>query len=342
MSSTLLPGFIEQATPRSVKEAVSRITHDRLKSIAKGAVERYIRRFLDSTGAYHELINAVAKGSISYVTDRSVDSAQDVTRRATQLARLFNDVREQVPAILIIDAGVQSVPSGLNSGLTHATLIDGKWQGWFCKYFRVPLSIVVMTSDQDSTDQLMEILELLFNNLRQTSGGSRICGDVSLGELWEVRLPLELTISGTTGTNITEDNKDQIWVATFDITVDAEDTFAIEMPMSVDLTASFNASVRNVVTNNANARAVMGPLIHAPDTIRLGEQVVVWFERLGLTHQIAIDRPSIATIDLSTRTITPRRPGEFNLMVLDLGERQASRRALVPVVATQQTITVTL
>jgi len=342
MTSTLLPGFVQQAPPRSIKEAISRISHDRLKSIAKGAVERYIRNFLDTTGPYHPLINAIAKGSLSYITDKSIDANQDVTRRCTQLARMFNQVREEVPAILIVDAGVQPVPSGLNSGLTHATLIDDKWQGWFCKYFRVPLSIAVMTSDQESTDQLMEIVELLFDNLRQTAGGSRLCGDASKGELWEVRLPLELAVSATAGVNITEDNVDQLWVATFDITVDAEDTFAIELPLNVDISNGFDTSVRNQVSNATNLSTGLPPIIHAPATMRLGEQVVVRFERLRLTHRIAIDRPGIATIDLSTRTVTPRRPGQFTLMVMDLGERQTDRRALVPVVVAQQSITVTL
>jgi len=340
---SLLPGFVATAAPRSVQETVAHVSHDRLKTIAKNAVERYLRRFLDSTGEGHALISAVAKGALTFITDKSVEATQDVTRRTTQLVRLFNDVRESVPSIVIIDAGLESVPSGLHSGLTHATLLDGKWQGWFHKWFRIPLTLAVLTADQDSTDQLMEVVELTLNNLRQTVGGSEIRGD-DPADQWVVRLPLTFGISGTSGENITDDPKDQLWIGTFDLTVDAEDTFAIELPMSVDLTRGFDESVsQGGVVNASDLGATLPPIIDAPDTMQVGRQHSVGFRRLRLKHKIVIDQPMVATIDLFGRLVTPRRLGTFTLQVLDLGARQNDQpRAMAPVVAAQKAITVTL
>jgi hypothetical protein len=341
--TTLLPGFIATAPPRSVTEAVARVSHDRLKTIAKSAVERYLRRFLDSSGDQHALIGAIAKGALSYITDKSIDATQDVTRRTTQLVRLFNEVRQHVPSIVIIDAGMESIPSGLMSGLTHAMLNDGKWQGWFNKQFRIPLSIAVLTQDQDSTDQLMEVIELTLNNLRQTAGGSALRSEKP-DEHWEVRLPLTFGISGTAGENVTDDPKDQLWIATFDLTVDAEDTFAIELPMSVDLTRGFDRDVsQGGVTDESDLSSTLPPLIETDDTMRIGQQYGVVFRRLRLNHRIVIDQPTVATIDLDARLITPRRLGQFNLQVLDIGVRQTSeRRAMAPTVAAQKAVTVTL
>lgn len=340
---TLLPGFVATAPPRSVQETIARVSHDRLKTIAKSAVERYLRRFLDSTGEQHALISAVAKGAITFVTDKSVEATQDVTRRTTQLVRLFNEVRESVPSIVIIDAGLESIPSGLNSGLTHATMNDGMWQGWFHKWFRIPLTLAILTADQDSTDQLIEVVELTLNNLRQTAGGSEIRGD-NPEDQWVVRLPLTFGTSGTAGENITDDPKDQLWIGTFDLTVEAEDTFAIELPMSVDLTHGFEESVsQGGVVNASNLSDSLPPVINAADTMRVGQQYSVSFERLRLKHKIVIDQPMVATIDVVGRLVTPRRPGTFTLQVLDLGARQNDqRRAMAPVVAAQKAITVTL
>jgi hypothetical protein len=340
---TTVPGFVSTVPPKSVVEAVSQQTHDRLKTIAKAALERYIRSFLDTTGPYRSAIEAVGKGSLQYITDRSLDATQDVTRRTTQLARMFNEIRQRVPAILIVDAGTQSIPSGLFSGLVNSTLIDGKWQGWFNKQFRIPLSILIVTADQDSTDQLMELVELQLNNLRQLAGGSALHG-LKPGENWEVRLPLEIGLSGSAGQNITEDQKDQLWVATIELTVDAEDTFAIEMPFDTQFAVgTFDEDVvRGAVLNAPNLSATLPPVIEAPDTMQLGIATTVSFRRLRLTHRIVIDQPQVATIDVESRTVMPRRPGSFNLIVMDVGERQTSRRALAPTIAAQKLITVTL
>lgn len=338
-------GFTVKAVPKSVKESVSRQGHDRLKTITKSAVEQYLRSFLDSDGDNRSAIESVAKGSLQYVTDKSLNAQKDPTKRPTQLARIFNEVREHTPAILIIDAGMQSIPSGLNSGLTHSTLLNGQWQGWYLKQFKVPLTIVVLTNDQDSTDQLMEIVELPFNNLRQISGGSEIRPQEP-GHNWVVRLPLGLDISGTSGVNITDDQKDQLWFAEFSITVDAEDTFSIEIPFDTSLAGSdydqsYSLGGR---TGTANLSLTMPPVIIAPDTIQINSLANVSFGRLRPYHKIVIDRPMIATIDVEARVVTPRRLGTFTLQVLDLQARDdgAGPRALAPVVAAEKTITVTL
>jgi len=318
-------------------------THDRLKSVTKSALEQYIRSFLDTEGSNRAAIEAIAKGSFSYVTDKSFDVTDDVTRRATQLARLFNQVREKVPAILIIDAGLQSVPSGLNSGLLHSTIDDGKWQGWFHKYFKIPITIAVLTADQESTDQLLEIIELQFNNLRNIAGGSRLRGGPQ--DTWEVRIPLELGVSGTSAVNITEDPVDQLWFANFDITVDAEDTFAIEMPFNISLAQDMGGTVaQGGVVGSSDLSAALPPIIEAPTTISITTPTQIGVRRLRDTHRVIIDQPRIAVIDPSTRIVTPRRLGTFKVQVVDLERRKdtAGPRALAPVVVAEQSITVTL
>ena len=104
-------------------------------------------------------------------------------------------------------------------------MINGKWQGWFNKQARIPLTIGVITNDQDSTDQLMELVMLPLDNLRQVAGGSLLCSSEP-GHNWAVILPLVQDVSPTSGVNITDDNKDQRWFANIDIVVDAEDTFS--------------------------------------------------------------------------------------------------------------------
>jgi hypothetical protein len=287
----------------------------------------------------------VAKGSLQFITDKSIEATEDKTKRATQLARLYNEIRERLPAILIVDAGTENIPTGLFSGLTHSTLLNGKWQGWYNSQMKVPLTISVLTGDQDSTDQLMEIILLLFTSLRQIAGGSEIRSNRQ-GDQWVVRIPLVLTISATSGANITEDNKDQIWFANFDIAVEVEDNFVVEMPFNADLDpTNFDWDFsQNSRIGESNLSAKMPPEILAPTTIQINSPTTVGFRRLRLTHKIVIDQPMVATFDPDTRVITPRSLGTFNLMVVDLSVHDDGQgpRALAPVVAAQKAITVTL
>lgn len=345
-------GFTVKAKPRSVKESIAQHSHDRLKTITKSAIEHYIRSFLDSDGEYRSAIESISKGALQYVTDKSLQATKDPTKRATQLARMFNEVREKTPAILIVDAGMESIPSGLNSGLLASTLINNMWQGWFNKQFKVSLTIIVLTNDQDSTDQLMEIVELLFNNLRQIHDGSEIRSHES-GHNWCVRLPLTFSISSTAGANITEDNKDQLWFSEFSLVVESEDTFAIEMPFDTSTTSgAYDRDFRGDYTqehaadtiNNPNLSQSLPPIILAPDTIQINSVAGVSFSRLRPHHKVIIDQPMIATIDVEGRAITPRRLGTFSLQVVDLDTRHDDQgpRAMAPVVVASKTIAVTL
>lgn len=339
-------GYTVKPAPRSVRESISQMAHDRLKTITKSAIEGYIRSFLDTTGDNRAVIEAISKGSLQYITDKSLKATDDLTIRATQLVRIFNEVRERTPAIVIMDAGYTPIPSGLFSGLTHSTLCEGKWQGYFNKQAQIPLSIAILTNDQDSTDQLMEVVMLQFDNLRELAGGSLICSEKP-EDHWVVRLPLTQNVSGTEGVNITEDSKDQLWFANIDVTVDAEDTFAIELPFDTSLTSSdYDGDFSGGISPQFGTTGglVLPPQIFAPDTIQINTPVAVVFKRLRHSHKITIDQPMIATIDVAGRTITPRRLGTFNLQILDLDSRkdESGPRALAPVVAAQKSITVTL
>jgi hypothetical protein len=348
-------GFVAKAVPKSIVESVARQSHDRLKTISKSAVEHYLRSFLDTTGRNRETIEAISKGSLQYITDKSIEKTSDPTRRSTQLARLYNELSERTPAIIIVDAGTEWRPglAGLMSGLTHAMMLEGTdsdgnrrrlWQGGFNKQLGVTLTISVLTNDQDSTDQLMEIVLACLTNLRQMCGGSEIRSP-NPQDHWCIRLPLAMAISPNSGANITEDNKDQLWYSNFDLTVDAEDTFYMERPLNLDLRQGFDYDVaRNIIVNTNDLSGQLPPEIMAPETIQINTPTTIAVKYLRYRHRVVIDRPMVATIDLDTKTITPRALGTFTLMVLDLGDRDDGQgpRALAPTVAAQKEITVVL
>ena len=173
-------GYIFRAAPKSVQEAVSRASHDRIKSITKQAVQHYIQEFLDTTGGKRSITEAVGSLSQLFITDTDTLTT-DPTLRPTQLARYFNDIRARLPAILIVDSGMEWVDPGLNV-LDQATGFGEKgafgqnlkWQGQFPLTFNIPITIIAAAGDQESADALGSFLTLVFGPLRNISGGSRI------------------------------------------------------------------------------------------------------------------------------------------------------------------------
>jgi len=153
-------GYIFRAAPRSVQEAVSRASHDKIKSITKQAIQHYIQGFMDTDGIKRSITESVGSLSKLFITDTDTLTT-DPTLRPTQLARYFNDIKARLPAILIVDSGMEWVDPGLNV-MDHATHIGERgefgqpklWQGQFPLTFNIPITIICAAGDQESADAL--------------------------------------------------------------------------------------------------------------------------------------------------------------------------------------------
>ena len=307
MTTTTPPpsGYTFKPKPRSVEEAISQHANERLKSIAKNALHTYIASFLNTEGVNRSLITTASPSGLQFITDRSFDPATDPTKRATQLARFYNEIRQELPAILIVDAGCNWRPASLGS-IEKATIVNGVWQGWFTAIAGVPVTVAIVTGDQETTDLLQNILALLFGPLRNIAGGSRIFSPDS-GDNWEVRIPLAISMGGNTPTNVTDDAVDQYWAATIEMELDSEATFIIERDIN-DFEQTFEGG---------------NPIIYAPDTATVNERISLRIGRLQDTHRVILDDPRVATLDLENFVITPRRVGTVTVQVIDLKTHEA-------------------
>ena len=175
-------GYIFRAAPKSVQEAISQASHDKIKSITKIGLQHYIEQFLNTDGVRRSITEAVGSLSKLFITDKDTLTT-DKTLRPTQLARYFNEIREQLPCILIVDSGMEWVDPGLNvlDNATHIGEVSefGQpmfWQGQFPLTYNIPISIIAAAGDQESADALGSFLTLIFGPLRNISGGTRITG----------------------------------------------------------------------------------------------------------------------------------------------------------------------
>jgi len=335
-------GYIFRAAPRSVQEAVSRASHDRIKSITKQAIQHYIQQFLDTGGVKRSITEAVGSLSKLFITDTDTLTT-DPTLRPTQLARYFNEIRERLPAVLIVDSGMEWVDPGFNN-LDAVTHFGERgefgqplfWQGQFPLTYNIPITVVAAAADQESADALGSFLTLVFGPLRNISGGQRITGRDDKGDTWEVRLPLTFTPSPTTNSAINDDPKDSVWAMTIDILVQFEDRIQLEQEMS-QVTLPPTAKV-----NEPNLAGTLPPIIDFPDKVKLNEINQIRVDQLQDRQRIVLSDGNIATFDPETLCVTARKLGTFEVQVVDRRKRQSQGAALAPEVVARKPVEVIL
>lgn len=308
MSQTPPPGYLNRKVAQSADEAISQHTADHIKTVVKATIQKYIESFFNQNGGNRELFKTLSKMGLQYITDKSFDAASDPTLRKTQLARMFEQVRQELPCILIMDSGFEYV---------HQNWIglDRVWQNgkdWYASVLitrNLKITIAVGTRDQSSTDFLHGLLSVLFGEYKFIGQGQRITGNYEIGETWAVKIG-NPTLGSVTQQAVNEDPKDRVWMFNIDLEqVLFEDTvsFKQRLPTYVPGTGS---------VNNPDLAATP-PIIHMPETIPINEPTRVLFEYFqpGI-HRIIITDPNIATINTTSRTISPRRLGTTQLQVV--------------------------
>ena len=326
-------GFVARPKVRSVAEAVSLESHDRIVSIAKSAFQSYLASFLDSTGHNRKFTRALSSQTLQYVTDRSLQSSVDPNHKPTQLARMFNEIRQQLPAILIIDSGLVWEEPGLGGGLDRVSNLNGKWQGWYNISARVNVTVSAVTLDPESCSMLQNMLSIFCKQLRVEAGGSRMRGKPY--EYWEVRVPINFSSTINQPTNVADDPKDAIWASSIDLELQVEDMFVVEKPIA--------KTVTDGVVGVADLQTAYAPRIYAPNTVRLRDgtfQIVI--DRMGLQHSTILSNSTIASIDPKALWVTPHRTGSFDIQIIDATQSQNTGPApWARKVVTQHTVVVT-
>jgi hypothetical protein len=292
----------------SVQEAVANKSMDHIKTIVKSAIQRYIESFMNREGGNRSIFEVLTKLGLQYITDKSFDQASDPTLRKTQLARLFEQVRRELPAILIVDSEFEYIQSNF-TGIERAHTQNNFWYGTVQVVRRLKISVVVGTRDQTSTDFLHGLLSILFGELLFVSGGTRMTGNKNLGESWVINMGYPVP-GNITQQRVSEDPKDTIWSFVIDLpNVLYEDYVTIKQPLD-QLEQPPGQGVVNGSTNTV-------PIIYAPNTIPVNESVKILFQYFQpLQHSVIVDNPNIATYDPVNQIFSPRRLGTCNIQVV--------------------------
>lgn len=311
----------KKTAPKSVEQTRRLYSNDKIKNLTKLKLQEYISSFFGKAHDNYGLLGAVSPRFINYNIDNSFDPKVDPTQRKLQIARYFDKLRAILPAILIVDGGVQAINH--NIGLIGDAYTDaGSWHGIFPIYRKIPISIVIAARDVDEADEMSGVVSLMFNELRNVAGGSYITGKPEEGETWVITLPnAAVDIGALQNSEIPEDPVDRIWYSEATIEVFFEDKLQIKTKMPDFAGPGFKVSVGDLKGKTFK------PEITVPDVIPLNSQTSVYISNFQDSYRVILSDSKIATLSYNM-VLTPRRFGKFKIMVYDDTVGDASKRII--------------
>ena len=326
-------GYVHRGIPKSTREALHSQAHQLARVRAKSAIEQYLRSFFDTDGTNRNFLPVVGAEALKWITDKTVaTNPNDPLYKRTQLTRLYQNVQAEAPAILIVDSSFKWYSSGLGE-LASAKREGEFWIGQYPVTCQVGVTITALTADQDSTDAMMDTICCLLGPLRNIAGGSEIRPN-NRGDQWVVRLPLQFEPSPGRMVDVLNDPKDRLWAIETDVVVDYEDALIVKVP--------FNPVIdRRDFQQTISVSTARTPVITAPSTVRVNETAPFSVRYWRNVHQIHIDRPQVAILNLESRLIIPRSVGTFRLFITDESNPEPGNLRIPATVAETQ-ITVIL
>lgn len=303
-------GYLKRKVADSVEEALQLASLDNIKTTTKATVQRYIQSFMDRSGGNRDLYKVLSKQGLNFITDYSFEPDSDATLRKVQLARMFENLRQQLPCILIVDHGFEIIPTNIN-GLDAVRREGRDWIATMAVHRRIPLTIAVGTRDESTVDFFQGILSILFEEMRFLAGGSFIPGNRLLGETHVVTIARP--VPGSIVENkIPDSPKDIIWSTSIDLN---EVTFEDRVDFKQRLP---RLELGQEIMNPPGALGNTAPIIICPSTIPFNSPTNVRFQYLQPPphHKIIITDPNICTFEPHGRFLMPRRLGKFYLQVV--------------------------
>jgi hypothetical protein len=299
---------VKVPNPKTRDQAKRLFSNDKIKNFTKLKLQEYIESFF-TKGYNHSLLSAVSPRFIHYNTSRSFDPKTDPTQRRLQIARYFNELRNIIPSILIVDGGINPIAQSLGL-ISDATVVGQVWRGYYPIVRAIPISIIAAARDMDEADEMSGIISLMFNELRNLAGGSFICGKWEESEEWVISLPNNaVEIGPLSEIAIEGDPLEKIWYAEATLEVIFQDMLAVKENIP---TLEFGgASV-----NTSNLAISKAPIIHVSDKIHINEQPTVLIENFQDHYSVVLSDSNTATMSY-TMKLTPRRFGKFSIKVVD-------------------------
>jgi hypothetical protein len=315
---------IFSSIPKSAKQAASQVAESRVTATIKSALQEYLQKYFSSDGCFRNQLKMTAPYAIQYETSLSGSGIDDPTVYEVQLARLWKELKQKLPCILIIDQGMEYSISGLG-GIFNSTFISSRTSAVSTKIdVTMTLLIEVAAMDETTCGDLRDLLIYIFGPLTILNK-SHLLASSRTEDHWEIRLPQAFEPQGLERKNVEGDTRDSVWTSGIQLTVEFEGTidFAFANQTQKVVIHEFH---EGMIPNGYDENGAMTFIpaegtptdedIYVPDTVYLNRPQKIAAHWIPAKAAFISDDPRVAIVD-ENGMIHPKKMGKFNVVLMD-------------------------
>lgn len=326
ISEDQIPDFIHTPVSRSPQEAALRKPFGKYGQMSRLGIQAYIASFLDSDGPNRKLLEVSNMDfAVKYVTDFELDTPGGDSKIHIQLARMFSQLTQKIPAILILDSNISPVASSLGDWGSGRKNAHGVNELELLFDANVSITIICVGYDETMVGRLRDVMLSIFGTpLRRLAGGNTIESSLA-GANYALTIGLTPpSMPELSNSNVGDDPITKYHYFSFSLESHLECVKVVcyKDTITADVAAHAIGGVRTIINEDgtesnvyvANTMDEAFPMsFDMPSTIRVGNSipVVASNERAGVDYYV--NNPDVAYLDRSMLILTAKRRGTVTL-----------------------------
>lgn len=285
-------------------------TPDKIKYNSKLQIQKYIESFF--SGKNKQYMGIASPSFVNYDISHSTIEGSNVKEKKLQVARYFNELKNFLPAVLVLDGNMRNVSQSFNK-ITNTFGSMSEIEIEISPTRELEIGILVGSNDVQTTDDLVTAISLMFNEFRTLAGGNLITGDINKGESWAINLPLSgISFGAIQEQAINGDNIDKVHYCEASISIFYEDKIR------------FTQANKNLTVQYSNK---VKPELDIPSVLNINEQLQVKVKNYNPELRIVISDYKIATLN-PKGLLTPRSFGDITLKLINKRDEVLSEKKL--------------
>lgn len=287
--------------------------------IVKSAIQNYLKEYFEEEGEWRYQIKDIAPYVKQYETGISNTNRDDDTLQELQIARLWTKLRQQLPALIIIDTSFRSNSTGF-SGVTRAYGM-GQAQGVQVNLdATVGITVRIAAGDDTTAGDLRDTLALIFDVLTKANRSYLIQPKVPQAT-WEVRLPMAPPeVEGVDKVMMSGDQLDAYYTSAVNLMIDFEGSILLPFEASNGLQQNQISQDVEIIDTDVEVQDVHNLAVNVtmPTVAYLGVPVPINTQYVPYKSYFVSDNPNVILV-VDGKRLLPRRIGSCNINLM--GER---------------------
>lgn len=317
--------YIFHTIPRSKRQAAARAAETRVTLTVKNAIQEYLSRYLSADGRYRDQLKQTAPYTIQYETGLS-GSMDDPTVHEVQLARLWQDLRQKLPCIMIMDGKFEYHNPGLG-GFTGSSWLTARTAKVDLKIeVSMELNIQVAALDETTCGDLRDMLVYILGPL--TYVNKHLIRSDNAADDWEIRLPTNFDVLEMSGKKMPSDSHDSFYTAGVTLEVDFEGKVGIGFAnqlQQIQIQEFHEGMIPNGFSGEDGSLTFAtlsgypdNSAIVVPEIVNLGVPAPIEAQWLPANARFTSEDPRMGLVNEDCEVIS-KRLGTFKLNLTDYG-----------------------